>query len=149
MLQDTVRRNWSALVGPGVSRHAQPGALKLGVLEVTVDNSPWLHELTLRASELLASLQARYGRAITSLRFSLGPAANPSNPTPSRPRRADRGSALGPADAHVVESMISAVNDPELAASLRRVLTKDTLARQAHQNGRAPADRRPSERGNS
>jgi hypothetical protein len=142
MLQDTVRRDWGDLVGSGMSRHSQPGALKLGALDVTVDNSPWLHELTLRSGELLARLQGRYGLAIKSLRFVLGPVAATSNPLSSHPRRADRESVLGPADAHVVESMISAVNDLEVAASLRRVLTKDTLARQGLENGRAPADRR-------
>jgi hypothetical protein len=149
MLQETVRKDWSSLVGPGISRRSQPGALKQGVLDVTVDNSPWLHELTLRSGELLARLQARHGSAIRSLRFTLGPVAAAPTPASSGPRRTDDESALGPADAHVVESMISAVNDLEVAASIRRVLTRDILERQALQNGRAPADRQQSERGNS
>lgn len=144
MLQDTIRRDWSDLVGPALSRHSHPDALKHGALDVTVDNSPWLHELTLRSDELLARLQARYGSAIRSLRFILGPPVAVSNPASSRLRRANDERTLDPADAHVVEFMIAAVNDPELAASIRRVLTKDVLARHALDNGRAPADPRQS-----
>jgi predicted nucleic acid-binding Zn ribbon protein len=65
-------REWSALVGPEVARRARPGLLRAGTLEVIVDNSPWLQELSLRRAELLARLQARFGAgAVRALRFSL------------------------------------------------------------------------------
>src|SRR2546427_6839285 len=55
-----VRRVWSTLVGADVARRAKPQGLVEGCLTVIVDNSPWLHELTLRADELTARLRARF-----------------------------------------------------------------------------------------
>src|SRR5216684_1149067 len=51
-----VRRVWSTLVGADVARRAKPRALVDGCLTVIVDNSPWLHELTLRADELISPI---------------------------------------------------------------------------------------------
>lgn len=73
LLALAVKRNWSSLVGPQISRRAQPGDLRGGTLTVIVDNSPWLQELTLRQGELLSRLQARYGAdAVKGLHFTLG-----------------------------------------------------------------------------
>src|SRR5216110_301820 len=66
-----VRRVWSTLVGADVARRAKPQGLVEGCLTVIVDNSPWLHELTLRADELTARLRARFP-AVRALRFTLG-----------------------------------------------------------------------------
>src|SRR5207249_11423376 len=63
-----VRRAWAALVGADVARRAQPRALVDGCLAVVVDNSPWLHELTLRAEELTARLHERVP-VVRALRF--------------------------------------------------------------------------------
>lgn len=72
LLAFTIHRDWSEIVGQEVSRRAQPGQLRAGALEVTVDNSPWLQELTLRQGELLGRLQARYGvEPIRALRLTL------------------------------------------------------------------------------
>src|SRR3989442_10264118 len=49
-----IRKAWSVLVGPDVARRTRPQSLANGCLHVVVDNSPWLHELTLRAAELTA-----------------------------------------------------------------------------------------------
>ena len=84
-----VRRAWPALVGADVARRAQPQALVGGCLAVVVDNSPWLHELTLRAEELTARLHERVP-AVRALRFTLGglePAEPPA--APSQRRRLD------------------------------------------------------------
>src|SRR5206468_4292946 len=66
-----VRRVWSTLVGADVARRAKPQGLVEGCLTVIVDNSPWLHKLTLRADELTARLCARFP-AVRALRFTLG-----------------------------------------------------------------------------
>ena len=148
MLQEGIRRDWERIVGPAISRRSQPGGLRMGALDVTVDNSPWLHELTLRSSELLAALQVRHGSRVTSLRFTLGTVAAGSSPAMPRHRRPERRKQLGPEEARLVESMVARVADPALAASVRRLLTKDLLARRPLDPGRRPADSPPSERGN-
>ena len=45
--------------------------------------------------------------------------------------------------------VVAPVADPELATSIRRLVTKDLLARQSLGGGGHPADPQPSERGNS
>lgn len=73
LLEARIRQDWETLLGQDVARRAQPLALKQGVLQVTVTNSPWLQELTLREPDLRRRLADRYGaEAIRTLRFSLG-----------------------------------------------------------------------------
>ena len=148
MLEETIRRDWGRVVGPEFSRRSRPTGLRLGVLDVTADNSPWLHELTLRSSELLARLQTRYGSAVTGLKFTLGtvaPGWNPvvREPCPEPPAR------LSHEDARMVEVMVAPVADPELAASLRRLLAKDLLARRPRGAGSRLDDSPPPDREDS
>jgi hypothetical protein len=130
MLEEEIRNDWTRVVGPVLSGRSRPGQLRAGSLDVTVDNSPWLQELTLRSSEILSALQHRYGGAVTSLRFTLGtvhtsPPRARTRPRPSVP------ASLRPDEARLVERMVDPVADPALAASLRRLLTKDVLGRRA------------------
>ena len=149
MLEETIRKDWGRVVGPEFSRGSRPTGLRLGVLDVTADNSPWLHELTLRSSELLPRLQAWYGSsAVTSLRFTLGTVATGSGPV-ARARRPEPPARLGPQDARMVEAMVAPVADPALAASLRRLLAKDLLARRPRGTGRRLVDSPPPDREDS
>lgn len=84
LLAETIRRQWPLTVGPEMARRSRPRGLRMGVLEVAVDNSPWLHEMTLRSAELLAAIRSRHGHAVTALRFSLGDTAGPA-PAGGRP----------------------------------------------------------------
>ncbi len=93
MLEQAVRREWTETVGPEASRRTRPGALRQGTLEVSVDNSPWLQELTLRSSAIVE-------------------------------------------EARLVDAAAARLPDPALASSLKRLLTKDLLARGGR---RAPA----------
>ena len=72
MLEDAVRREWAQTAGPETARRSRPGALRQGTLDVSVDNSPWLQELTLRSAAILAALRKRHGPAVTGIRFALG-----------------------------------------------------------------------------
>src|SRR5438067_12225477 len=66
-----VRQAWGAIVGRDVARRARPDSFVNGTLRIAVDNSPWLHELTLREAELTAKLRARFSE-VQALRFTLG-----------------------------------------------------------------------------
>ena len=44
-----------SIAGPEIARRSRPGELRAGVLTVLVDNSPWLQEVTLRSTEILAA----------------------------------------------------------------------------------------------
>ena len=121
LLVERLRRTWGALVGSEVARRARPQALTSGCLHVVVDNSPWLHELTLRAAELTARLHAEVP-AIHSLRFSLGQAPVEDAPPPARP--APRGSRLTEDDTRAIDAAAAAISDPALAHSARRLLAR-------------------------
>jgi hypothetical protein len=127
MLEEAIRSGWAQIAGPELARRSRPGELRGGVLGVLVDNSAWLHEMTLRSSELLAGLKARYGVAVTSFRFTLGalPAPRPMA-APRRPPLADH---LSPEEARSVDTIAAPLVDPALAASVRRLVTKDFITR--------------------
>jgi len=119
LVEDRVRRSWSAIVGPDVARRAQPHGLTNGCLHVVVDNSPWLQELTLRASELTARLGERF-ETVRSLRFTLGqldarlgPSSVPAAP-PSR--------TLTPDDVREIDETVAPIPDPDVRAAARHLL---------------------------
>src|SRR3972149_3307078 len=72
MLEEAIRREWGQTAGPEAARRSRPAALRQGTLEVSVDNSPWLQELTLRSAAIVAALRKRHGSAVTGVRFALG-----------------------------------------------------------------------------
>ncbi|HET7874856.1 MAG TPA: DUF721 domain-containing protein [Methylomirabilota bacterium] len=127
MLGEAIRKEWRQTVGVELARRSQPGELRAGTLTVLVDNSPWLQELTLRSAELLGKLRSRYGAAVSEMRFDLGRVASPPE-APAR-RRAEPMPRLTEAEAREVEEAGARLSDPELAAALRRLLTKELIAR--------------------
>jgi predicted nucleic acid-binding Zn ribbon protein len=122
LLVQRMRRAWSAAVGADLARRAQPQALVNGCLTIVVDNSPWLHELTLRAAELTARLHAQFP-AVQTLRFSLGAAAADEAAAPPAARAAAR-PRLTDDDTRAIDAAAAAIPDPALAASARRLLAR-------------------------
>jgi hypothetical protein len=114
-----VVREWSAVVGADIARRARPRSLANGILEVVVDNSPWLHELTLRAAELTERIQRRFAD-VRALRFVAGAVDTPPAPGPARRERA--AAALSASDLREIDDAASAIADPTLAAAARRLL---------------------------
>jgi len=121
LLVQRMRRTWGTIVGADVARRAQPQALVNGCLTIVVDNSPWLHELNLRAADLTERLRSAYP-AIQTLRFSLGAAAAEAAAaeTPQAPRRP----RLTEDDTRAIDAAAAAISDPALAASARRLLVR-------------------------
>lgn len=125
-----IRIAWRSLVGVDIARRTRPLSLSNGCLHVVVDNSPWLHELTLRAAELTERLHTQF-EAVRSIRFTLGTLqAEPSPPAERRPRR---GKTLDDDDRRDIEAAASAISDPALADVARRLLT--TARRADHARG--------------
>src|SRR3989442_542775 len=62
-----------SIVGPDVARRARASAMSGGTLEILVDNSPWLHELTLRSDDLLRRVRERFPE-ISAVKFALSTA---------------------------------------------------------------------------
>jgi tetratricopeptide (TPR) repeat protein len=125
---DRMRRAWPEIAGREVARHARPWRLVNGCLEIVADNSPWLHELTLRAPELSARLSARFSD-VRSLRVSLGPLpATVAPPTARPPRRR----ALSRDEAQEIDTAVATIGDEQARSAARRLLVR---ARQASMGG--------------
>ena len=140
MLEDVMRREWAQTAGPEAARRSRPGAFRQGTLEVSVDNSPWLQELTLRSAAIVAALQKRHGSAVSRVRFALGSrrgddpaAAGPTRAGAEAPRR-----RLSAEESRIVDATAGQLQDQALASSLKRLLTKDLLARGARRVPAAP-----------
>jgi hypothetical protein len=115
-----IRKAWATLVGPDMARRTRPHSLVNGCLHVLVDNSPWLHELTLRAPELTERLSAQ-APAVRLLRFTLGTLETEPRSRPERRER--RPTALTDDDRRDIDEAASAISDPALADAARRLLT--------------------------
>ena len=118
-LQETrIRSRWSTLVGREIARRTQPGRLEHGCLSITVDNSPWLQELTLRQAELTTRLAATFPE-VRTLRFAIGPLSREARVT-----RASRGQPdpLTVSELHEIDAAVSVIGDADVAASARRLL---------------------------
>jgi|SRR5688572_9039370 len=118
---ERLRREWSTLVGPDAARRSRPQALVNGCLQVLVDNSPWLSELTLLAPDLTARLGSRYP-AVRSLRFLLG--AQPADDRLPAARPAPRDPRLTDDDRRAIDAAAAAISDPALANTARRLMAR-------------------------
>jgi len=119
LVEDRVRRSWSAVVGADVARRAQPHALTNGCLHVVVDNSPWLQELTLRTGELTARLGERF-ETVRSLRFTLGRLDARLGPSPVPAAPPSR--VLTPDELREIDETVAPIANPDVRAAARRLL---------------------------
>jgi hypothetical protein len=120
LLADRLRRSWRTVVGPDIARRSQPRGLVNGCLTIAVDNSPWLHELTLRSEELAARLGERFAE-VRTLRFVLG---GVEAEAAAAPERRPRPRALQPDDVRAIDDAVGEIRDPALRDSARRLLTR-------------------------
>jgi hypothetical protein len=114
-----LRQSWGAIVGRDAARRSRPDSVTGGTLRVIVDNSPWLHELTLREPDLTTKVRARFPE-IRALRFTLG--AVDSEPAAARDA-APRPISLTPADHADIDAATAAITDERVADAARRLLT--------------------------
>src|SRR5256712_4152599 len=120
LLEERIRRAWSAIVGTDTARRAHPIRFANACLEVVVDNSPWLHELTLRSPDLTARLAAHFPE-IRALRFVQGALpAESAAPRTGEPRP----TPLSAADAREIDDAVTAIADEDLQRAARRLMTK-------------------------
>lgn len=114
-----IRQSWGAVVGRDTARRARPDSLTGGTLRVVVDNSPWLHELTLRAPELTETLRARFPE-VHALRFTLG--SLETDPAEARASASPRAVPLTADDHADIDAATAAIADQGLAEAARRLL---------------------------
>src|SRR6185369_11961353 len=119
LLEHRIRRAWSQVVGADAARRAQARSFADGCLTVAVDNSPWLHELTLRSEELTRRLHDRFD-AVRSLRFVAGTVETDS----SRAGAPRVPPALDQRALREIDQAAAAIPDAGTAAAARRLMTK-------------------------
>jgi len=119
LVEVRIRGAWNGLVGPDVARRARPRSLTNGCLDVVVDNSPWLQELTLRSGEPTTRIAARF-ETIRTLRFTLGRLDGPSETPPSPPGGSAR--TLNADDVREIDETVAPIRDPDVRAAARRLL---------------------------
>src|SRR5919198_843979 len=107
LLEEEIRRAWPLVAGPDTARRSRPQRLLNGSLEVAVDNSPWLHELTLRAPELTERLSARFP-AVRSVRFVVG--VRPLE-VAAPPPRAPRARTLSDEELRDIDAAVTVIPD--------------------------------------
>lgn len=78
--------------------------------------------MTLRTPEILGALSGRFGDRVRTLRVTLGTISRRKAAEP-RPRAVPP-ERLDAADRALIDDLVSAVTDPALADSMRRVLVK-------------------------
>ena len=65
---------WEEVVGPVVSRHAQPSWLDKGCLRVTVSDPIWMQELRFAEDDIKSGINRKLGReAVAKIDFRMGP----------------------------------------------------------------------------
>lgn len=120
LLDQRIRQSWSAIVGDDVARRSRPERIVNGRLDVVVDNSPWLSELTLRSAELHQRIVERFA-GVRSLRFQLGTLPAESRPAPPPALRPVQ---ITDGDRQEIDEAVAVIPDPTLAAAARRLMTK-------------------------
>ncbi|MGW6694332.1 DUF721 family protein [Rhodococcus sp. NPDC054953] len=92
--EGTVFGRWQQVVGEDISAHAEPVALKDGVLSVSAESTAWATQLRLMQAQILAKIAAAVGDGVvTSLRI-----AGPTAPSWRKGERHVRG--RGPRDTY-------------------------------------------------
>ena len=71
--QENMESLWKELVGQDGFRHSRPVAIRKKILNVLVDNSTWMQELSMRKRSILKGLKRKLGRdRISGINFRIG-----------------------------------------------------------------------------
>lgn len=71
--REDIEERWKGLVGEAGHKHSRPVVFKNGVLQVRVDNSVWLQDLTMKKRKILKGLQRELGKdRISDIQFKIG-----------------------------------------------------------------------------
>ena len=73
--EGTVFAQWATVVGEQIAEHAEPTALRDGVLSVTAESTAWATQLRMVQAQLLAKIAAAVGDGVVSALKITGPTA--------------------------------------------------------------------------
>lgn len=114
---------WREVVGDLLARQSEPIAIKGETLLVRTTAAPWSVELMLRQAEILNRLAPHVGR-LKSLRCKVGAvAARAEDQSPETAEAIDwEAIPVPPSRLEEIERLAGEVDDPDLAARLKRLL---------------------------
>ena len=114
---------WDKIVGPAIARHARPQIVRGNKLFLSVDSPAWMQQLSLLKPELIEKVNKSLGRdAIKDIALKLGEIASPE----ARPKESALPRVpLNAEERDKIEQYVRDVQDPDVRASIRRVIEKD------------------------
>ena len=73
--ESTLTEAWLEMVGPTIAAHSHPRKIYRGALQITVDHSAWLHQITMvHKKNILHAVQTRFPHLqIKDLALRVGP----------------------------------------------------------------------------
>jgi len=111
-------RMWSEAVGEVFGRESCPSMLAGGVLQVSVSNSNWLHEMRFMKTQILERLQAMLpDTPISDIRFRVGPVPRPQEPVDMEPLP-----ELSPGEQEHISSQAACIRDEELRGAFEAAM---------------------------
>lgn len=114
--------HWDEAVGEQIAGQARPAAFRDGVLTVVVASAPWMQELNFLKRSLVEKLNALIGEPVVrEIYLKAGKIDAPPVPEPTQ---APPARELTPAERDHVAAETAAIDDPELRASLARLMSR-------------------------
>ena len=126
--QSEVWRVWATVVGPQISRHAQPHAVWHGRLIVHVTDPVWLHHLSMMRHRVMAALNEKlHTTVVRELILRVGELPElPVNP--SGPPRLTEEPPPDPDQVARVEALLEPLRDAPFRDALYRLLLRASSA---------------------
>lgn len=113
---------WPEIVGPEAAAATRVTGLRAGVLLVDAQPGMWAQELSLRRSQLAATLNAALGESvIEDIRIRQRPLER-TQPTPPAQLTQPHADVIGEQERAKVEQAVADIKDPELRDVTRRAM---------------------------
>jgi len=112
---------WERAVGDQIAARARPSGFRDGKLTVTVDNSPWMQQLTYLKKEIIEKINGNIGEEMVKdiyLKAGNTHSIYPQTPSPQKTYR-----LLSPEELQLIEERSSGICDPELKESMFRLMS--------------------------
>ncbi len=111
-------RVWNETVGAVFGRESCPSMLAGGVLQVSVSNSNWLHEMRFMKAQILERLHAMLPETpISDIRFKVGPVPRPQEAADIEPLP-----ELNPGEQEHIREQAACIRDEELRGAFEAAM---------------------------
>ncbi|HXX57772.1 MAG TPA: DUF721 domain-containing protein [Thermodesulfovibrionales bacterium] len=117
---ETMRRQWSNIIGRPLSLHIWPSSLQNNELLINVDSPVWLQQISFYKTAIMKKLQSF---DVRDIRFRLGKVGSERSLQQSPSGREIRAS-LDHETAAYIEATISGIEDDELRDRIRKAMEK-------------------------